>query len=120
MRKFKIALAVALATGSYFSLAYYFKVSYVEEVPNRDDIAPIYLILPTATPGSFFACLWLPVHVKRVVIYERGVPIGYSNAIYDNPFRTYSSAGRQWKNVEFNTKGEHVRRWVMWDNETGH
>ena len=111
----RIALFTALAISTYFGLAYYFKASHVEDVPSRDDIAIINRILPTATPGTFVARIWLPNHVKSATIYEAGTAIGPASAVYDDPDRTYSFAGRRWKYVEFNSKGEHVRRWIKWD-----
>jgi len=108
-----IFFAGITTTGAYFALAYYFKVSHVEDAPHRDDVAVIYRIIPTATPGTFFAHMWLPNHVTKVVVYENGISIGAANAVYDDPSRTYSFNGRRWKYVEFNTEGRHARRWVI-------
>jgi hypothetical protein len=109
----KIALAAVLATGLYFLVAYYFKASYVEDVSSRQDVAIIPRIMPTATPGTFFAHLWLPDHVRKVVVYEDGVSIGQANAVYDDPGRTFAAGGKRWKYVEFNSKGDATRRWLV-------
>lgn len=111
-RKYVWAASLA-AIGGYFALGYYFKSSFVEDVPRRDDLVLITRVLPTATPGTYFAHLWLPEHVTSVLIYENGIPIGPANAIYDDPNRSYSSGGHRWKFVEFNSKGAHVRRYLV-------
>jgi hypothetical protein len=108
------ALAAALATSGYFALAYYFAVSHTPDVPRRDDVAVIPRILRTGTPGTFYAHLWLPNHVKSAIVYENGISIGGANAVYDDPNRTMTRDGKRWKYVEFNTKGgEHARRWIV-------
>lgn len=108
-----LALAGAFATVAYFSLAYYFKISHVEVVPRRDDVAAIPRLLKSGTPGVYYAHLWLPNYATRAIVYENGVSIGEANAVYDDPTRTWSFEGRRWKFVEFNSSGEHVQRWIV-------
>lgn len=119
----KTLAAIGFGVVAYFALACYFKLSYVEEAPARADVAVIYRILPR-TPGAFFAHMWLPNHVTEAVVYENGTSIGSANSVYDDPVRTFSSEGKRWKYVEFNTDGRHVRRWIIFaplclDNSAG-
>jgi hypothetical protein len=107
------AIAAAVATTVYFAVAYYFKVSFVPDVPRRDDVAIIHSVMTTAIPGTFFAYMWLPDHVTSVFIYENGIPLGPANAVYDDPNGTTFRDGKRWKYIEFNTKGGHARRWLV-------
>lgn len=106
-------VAALFAVIGYFSLAYYFKVSYVDDVPRRDDVAKIMRILPTATPGTFVAHLWLPTHATQATVYEDGISIGAANRVYDDPGRGWVFDGRRWKFVEFNSKGGPALRWII-------
>jgi hypothetical protein len=108
-----VLLAGVFATAVYISLAYYFKISHVEAVPSRDDVAVIRQIFKTGTPGTFVAHLWLPSYATRATVYENDVSIGEANAVYDDPTRTWVRDGKRFKFVEFNTKGEPARRWVI-------
>jgi hypothetical protein len=108
----RAVVAGAFLSFAYFSLAYYFKISHVEDVPRRADIAVIHRIMKTATPGTFYAQVWLPTYATKAVVYENGVSIGKANAVYDDPGRPWVFVGRRWKLVEFNTKGEAARRWI--------
>lgn len=101
------------AVIAYFALAYYFKISYVEDVPLRDDVAVIRQLLKTGTPGTYVAHLWLPICATKATVYENGVSIGEANAVYDDPTRTLSLDSKRFKFVEFNTKGEPARRWII-------
>jgi hypothetical protein len=91
----------ALAVATYFALAYCLTATYQEEVPRRADLAVIYRMLPTATPGTYFAHMWLPNHVTRASVYESGLLLGEASAVYDDPGRTYSLDGKRWKYIEF-------------------
>jgi hypothetical protein len=108
----RTVVAGALLTLAYFSLAHYFEITYVEDVPRRDDVAVIHRIMKTATPGTFYAQVWVPTYATKAVVYENGVSIGKANAVYDDPGRPWVFVGRRWKFVEFNTKGEPARRWI--------
>jgi len=107
----KVLLAAAFAASIYFPLAYYFAVSYVEEMPRG--AVTIKQLLPSATPGTFYAHVWLPGHVTKATIYENGVSIGSTNAIYDDLSVAPSSLGSRWKYLEFNSRGDQVRRWIV-------
>lgn len=91
-----------LAVATYFALAYYLTATYREEVPRRADLAVIYRIQPTVTLGTYFAHMWLPNHVTRASVYENGLLLGETSAVYDDPGRTYSFDGKRWKYIEFN------------------
>jgi hypothetical protein len=105
----------ALATATYFAMAWHFTITYREEVPRRDDIAVIHQLVQTATPGTLAALVWLPNHVASATVYENGVLSGDANAIYDHPDRTWSGDGKRWKYVEFNTMSAdaRIRRWII-------
>lgn len=70
----------------------------------------------TATP--VYAELCSSNWVTKATIYENGVSIGTTNAIHDHSERKYSFDGKRWKVVEFSTKGEHVRRWLIFADAT--
>lgn len=106
-------VAALFATVAYFATAYYLKISHVDEVPQRDDVAVITRLLKTGRPGTFYAHLWLPIWATRATVYEGGVSIGEANVVYDDPTRTETRDGKRWKLVEFNTKGREVRRWII-------
>ena len=111
MRRTVIARsAVVLA---YSALAYYFKISYVEDVPLRSDVAVIRQLIKTGTPGTYVAHLWLPICATKATVYENGVSIGEANAVYDDPTRSLSLDSKRFKFVEFNTNGELARRWII-------
>ena len=108
----KVTAAAAL-TAAYFATACYLQISHVEGVPHGDNVAIIPRILKTGTPGTFYAHLWLPIWATKAIVYEDGVSIGEANVIYDDATRPDTRDGKRWKLVEFNSKGEDVRRWIV-------
>ena len=50
----RTVVAGALLTFAYFSLAYYFKISYVEDVPRREDVASHPSDHQDRYPGTFY------------------------------------------------------------------
>jgi len=95
---FPLIVIAAAALGCYFPAALYLKASFSNDQPAG--LRPL-AVYRTGVPDIYAASIWLPDAAESVDIYEDGIRIGGSHAVYLHPERTYAFHGKHWKIVEF-------------------